>query len=311
MERNSQHEFHPDAERLNAFAEQALGERERGQVLEHLAVCPRCRQVVTLARESALDAEVVAPAAAASRVARRQGSRIGAAWRFAWIPAAALAATAALAVYVHVQHVERSAEMAKNQAPDIAQTAVSAPAPQERPAEAAPSAAPARRKPAPRAVRPTPKPAPSPEPPPALPEPPAQEASASAPAASQSVTVTAPSFGEQAAPAAGAMMRRRAVEEPAEEKIGGPHTTPCRPKLRTRRKSWLGSSVKRNSARRRDACSPPKRVRRQASRAPQAPREKIAASSRWLLRIRPLLRPPRRAPERQRRPWLSSTLTAL
>ncbi len=53
MTATSQHGFHPDAESLSAFAEQALGERERAEVLAHLAVCGRCRQVVALAREAA------------------------------------------------------------------------------------------------------------------------------------------------------------------------------------------------------------------------------------------------------------------
>ena len=37
MNATTKHDFHPDAESLSAFAEQALGERERGQVLAHLA----------------------------------------------------------------------------------------------------------------------------------------------------------------------------------------------------------------------------------------------------------------------------------
>lgn len=63
METNRQHEFHPAAESLSAFAEQALEERERGEVLKHLAVCGHCRQVVALAREAAEveAAEKVAP----------------------------------------------------------------------------------------------------------------------------------------------------------------------------------------------------------------------------------------------------------
>ena len=50
MSATSQHGFHPDAESLSAFAEQALEGRERGEVLNHLAVCGRCRHVVALAR---------------------------------------------------------------------------------------------------------------------------------------------------------------------------------------------------------------------------------------------------------------------
>jgi anti-sigma factor ChrR (cupin superfamily) len=50
MNVRDQHEMHPDAETLSAFTEQALNSKERGQVLEHLAACGRCRQVVALAR---------------------------------------------------------------------------------------------------------------------------------------------------------------------------------------------------------------------------------------------------------------------
>ena len=40
---------HPDADRLTAFAEQSLGESEREDVIEHLARCGDCREVVALA----------------------------------------------------------------------------------------------------------------------------------------------------------------------------------------------------------------------------------------------------------------------
>ena len=39
---------HPDADQLTAFQERALGAREREQVLEHLARCVHCREVVAL-----------------------------------------------------------------------------------------------------------------------------------------------------------------------------------------------------------------------------------------------------------------------
>ncbi|HZZ15642.1 MAG TPA: YCF48-related protein [Candidatus Sulfotelmatobacter sp.] len=42
-------EIHPDADLLTAFAEQSLGKSERGQVMEHLACCGDCRDVVALA----------------------------------------------------------------------------------------------------------------------------------------------------------------------------------------------------------------------------------------------------------------------
>ena len=53
MTTTSQYGFHPDAESLSAFSEQALEGRERAEVFSHLAVCGRCRKVVSLAREAA------------------------------------------------------------------------------------------------------------------------------------------------------------------------------------------------------------------------------------------------------------------
>src|SRR6266568_1685103 len=41
---------HPDPDLLTAFAEQALAKRERLHVLEHLAQCSECREIVSLAR---------------------------------------------------------------------------------------------------------------------------------------------------------------------------------------------------------------------------------------------------------------------
>jgi hypothetical protein len=107
MNVNGQHEFHPDAELLSAFAEQALGERERGEVLEHLAVCGRCRHVVALASEAA-GAEVAARrhAPVRPRVWFRS-------WGLALAPAAAIAASAVIAIYVHERDVERNAEVAR------------------------------------------------------------------------------------------------------------------------------------------------------------------------------------------------------
>lgn len=42
-------EVHPDADLLTAFAEKSMGDRERSQVLRHLAECANCREVVSLA----------------------------------------------------------------------------------------------------------------------------------------------------------------------------------------------------------------------------------------------------------------------
>lgn len=55
---------HPDADLLTAFAEQSLIASERERVLAHLAACPTCREVVSLAMPPEPEpAEVGAPAA--------------------------------------------------------------------------------------------------------------------------------------------------------------------------------------------------------------------------------------------------------
>src|SRR5512138_290968 len=58
---------HPDADMLNAFVEDALTAGERNTVLEHLARCPTCREVVaisgTLPQETAEAQSPVAPVA--------------------------------------------------------------------------------------------------------------------------------------------------------------------------------------------------------------------------------------------------------
>jgi hypothetical protein len=113
-----QHESHPDAESLGAFAEQALGERERGRILEHLAICERCRQVVALAASAV---EPASPAPDAARPSRSwwQG------WGLALAPAAALAATVVFAVYLHLHRAGNSNQTAKVETPvQIAPAAV-------------------------------------------------------------------------------------------------------------------------------------------------------------------------------------------
>jgi hypothetical protein len=132
MNGNGQHEFHPDAEMLSAFAEQALGERERGEVLEHLAACGRCRQVVALAREAA-GAEVAARrhAPVRPRVWFRS-------WGLALAPVAAIAASAVIAIYVHERDVERNAEFAQV---EQQQATEKAPMPPQAQAPTAPSPA--------------------------------------------------------------------------------------------------------------------------------------------------------------------------
>jgi hypothetical protein len=95
MNPTPQLDLHPDAESLNAFVEQALGAAEREQVLSHLAGCSRCRHVAFLAQAAA---EVETPATVAASRATVENRPWFANWRWTWVPAAALAAVAALAV---------------------------------------------------------------------------------------------------------------------------------------------------------------------------------------------------------------------
>jgi hypothetical protein len=104
-------DLHPDAESLNAFAEQTLAATEREQVLAHLAACSRCRQVIFLAQQAAADAED--PARVPASRPTSQPAAWFWNWRFAWVPAAAMAAALALVVTLHTKHTEPASEMAK------------------------------------------------------------------------------------------------------------------------------------------------------------------------------------------------------
>ena len=150
MNSNPKLDLHPDAERLNAFAEQALPERERGEIVAHLAKCRRCREVVYLAQEATAEMEpelhlVAAAAAVPVSVAPRE--RWFRSWRVAWIPVGALAVGLSVAYIVHVRHEEIVAEQAKAASEAAARNIEMASTPQAPPigmqAAAAPVAAPA------------------------------------------------------------------------------------------------------------------------------------------------------------------------
>jgi hypothetical protein len=151
MKATSQHEFHPDAERLNAFAELALGQGERDEVLEHLAVCGRCRKVVALAREAAEAESAAEVAAPASRRPAIQANAWWKQWRVVWVPTAVVAAFAVASVSVYLRQVKqhettiRTAKLAPNQG--------TGPAPVSPPAEQAKAAPPALPAPAPAAAK--------------------------------------------------------------------------------------------------------------------------------------------------------------
>jgi hypothetical protein len=95
--------MHPDAESLTAFAEQALPAAEREQILAHMAVCSRCREVMFLAQRAAgEDAPRIFPVYAEEP--SKPGRRWFASWRWTWVPAAALAGIVGVAVVLHFHH---------------------------------------------------------------------------------------------------------------------------------------------------------------------------------------------------------------
>ena len=127
MNSNLQFDLHPDADSLNAFAEQSLGKAEREQILAHMTRCSRCRQVIYLAQKAA---EAEAPVTQPALLSR--GWRWG--WRLGWVPtaalAAALAATLTVVVTLHPRRNAPAPEMAKV----LPQNAQAAPALGEPPA---------------------------------------------------------------------------------------------------------------------------------------------------------------------------------
>src|SRR5882724_6466166 len=57
---------HPDANLLAAFGENSLAGREHGEVLQHLAFCPTCREIVALAMPEQVEAMAMAAAVGTS-----------------------------------------------------------------------------------------------------------------------------------------------------------------------------------------------------------------------------------------------------
>ena len=94
---------HPDADLLTALAEHSLAARERDQVLEHLARCADCREVVVLALPAT---EAVALAGSGS------SARIG--WfslpvlRWGVVAAATLAVTSVGLLQYRERHQEKT-----------------------------------------------------------------------------------------------------------------------------------------------------------------------------------------------------------
>ncbi|MGB3628811.1 MAG: zf-HC2 domain-containing protein [Terracidiphilus sp.] len=189
MSTTPQHEVHPDAELLSAVAEQALCDGERSQVLAHLVVCGRCRQVLSVAQQSA-EVEVEEPVAAAALAAaaapvvavRKSPSAWWRKWRLVWVPAAVAAALAVTTFSVYLRQSVRndSAIKVAEETPAPKLASPSAPSPTE-PTQTASPAPPTRNRPVARSVPSAPRqdipaaPLPAAAPPPPLPPPPATE----------------------------------------------------------------------------------------------------------------------------------------
>jgi hypothetical protein len=142
MTATSQHGFHPDAESLSAFSEQVLNERERAEVLAHLAVCGRCRQVVALAREAADADDKTAAARPRKTIAPDAWWKQ---WRLVWVPTAVVAAFAAASISVYIERSDRHGPniniAEQNPAPSATPPSANAPTEQAK-VEPPPTAAP-------------------------------------------------------------------------------------------------------------------------------------------------------------------------
>jgi hypothetical protein len=163
MSSNFQFEIHPDAEVLNAFAEQALLPEERAEVLAHLGGCSRCREIVFLAAAADCEEEAAAPVAAQPAEPRLAGVHGAgqrnawlrewfAGWRLAWILACAVTAVVLVALAVHMRRTGEGTEMARVTPAPAVRAEMQTPAPQAQSGKtaAAPhaAAAPAKAKPA-------------------------------------------------------------------------------------------------------------------------------------------------------------------
>jgi hypothetical protein len=97
MSEQLQFGHHPDADEISAFVEQALPTHEREHVLDHLAACAECREIVALSLP-----EVEEPAPAIP-VHMRKPWWSG--WLLAWPLGTALAAAACVVLYIHYASV--------------------------------------------------------------------------------------------------------------------------------------------------------------------------------------------------------------
>ncbi len=73
---------HPEADLLAAFVEKSLAGAERTQIVDHLAGCARCREIVFLAQQAA-------PAAEPNAASLPQNAPTRRLWKLPWLPVAA------------------------------------------------------------------------------------------------------------------------------------------------------------------------------------------------------------------------------
>ncbi len=127
-----QGEPHPDSDLLAAFAEAALLPREREQLLDHLAVCAECREVLTVAAEAAPEA----PAPKLFLVPRRAlpPPRVWLPW--ASVAAGLLVVCSAALLYHQQQFSRKHAEVAVNEPPQLSAPALQPSSPELKQAHA-------------------------------------------------------------------------------------------------------------------------------------------------------------------------------
>ena len=112
---------HPDADLLTAFAEQALSVAEREGVLQHLALCEDCRDVVALSLPAA---DITPPQTAdengvrttVSQAGSRAPRKLSLAWpTLRWAALAAGAVVAAAVLLVHPGKLNQATPPSVNQ----------------------------------------------------------------------------------------------------------------------------------------------------------------------------------------------------
>jgi hypothetical protein len=130
MSRTNQLDLHPDAESLNAFVEHLLPEQERQRILAHTAACSRCRQVIYLAQEAAVDADQPAPESLISPIPAKRSVPWFTNLRFALASVTACVALITLSIFLYPKRTPSTHELAKLASPE--QGALSKPALQSR-----------------------------------------------------------------------------------------------------------------------------------------------------------------------------------